>query len=177
MTASHLRNAVAEAISRRDGIRPATVPVPESGGRALEGVHILVVEDNPINQRIAQRVLELAGATITVAGNGQEALNRINQPDTPFDLVLMDIQMPIMDGLTATSRIRRQPDLSGLPIIALTAGALDSDRQRCLAAGMNGFIAKPFDVEQMVAEITTLLGRTVPGDSVPGAVDGAPAAP
>ena len=108
-----------------------------------QGLRILVTEDNPINQRVAVRLLEKQGHTVAVAANGSEALAALERQ--PFDAVFMDVQMPEMDGLEATAIIRAAERGTGrhLPIIALTAHALTGDRERCLAAGMDGYLAKP----------------------------------
>ena len=112
----------------------------------LRGARILVTEDNEINQQIAVELLEGAGATVTVANNGREAVERLSGPGpSPFDVVLMDLQMPEMDGYQATSKLRSDPRLAALPIIAMTAHATVDERQRCLAAGMNDHVAKPID--------------------------------
>jgi CheY-like chemotaxis protein len=121
----------------------------------LVGTTILLVEDNEINQDVARSILELEGATVFIVENGAEALECLQTDADHFSLVLMDIQMPVMDGLEATRRIRKELGLARLPVIALTAGALASDRDACLAAGMNDFIPKPFDAEHMVSVIRT----------------------
>jgi CheY-like chemotaxis protein len=104
---------------------------------------ILLVEDNPINQKVGQRLLEKAGHTVVLAANGREALDRVFAH--AFDLVLMDVQMPEMDGLEATLAIRHSERDSGrrLPIVAVTAHAMKGDRERCLEAGMDGYVTKP----------------------------------
>ncbi|MDP2902832.1 MAG: response regulator, partial [Methylovulum sp.] len=109
------------------------------------GGNLLLVEDNKINQMLAQELLEAMGLTVVAAGNGLEAVEKT--AGTFFDLVLMDIQMPVMDGFEATEIIRSQHALADLPIIAMTANAMSGDRERCLAAGMNDHIAKPVDLE------------------------------
>ena len=113
----------------------------------LPGARILLVEDNEINQQIAVELLEGAGATVQVANNGSEAVEKLTQgpQPPPFDLVLMDLQMPVMDGYQATARLRAEPSLKSLPIIAMTAHATMEERQRCLAAGMNDHVSKPID--------------------------------
>jgi CheY-like chemotaxis protein len=120
-----------------------TPPTP-----ALSGARVLLVEDNLINQNVAKGILEQAGAVVAVAENGQLALDLLRA--ARYDLVLMDVQMPVMDGFTATRIIRDELALT-LPVIAMTAGVMESERERCIAAGMNDFIAKPIDVEQMFA--------------------------
>ena len=114
----------------------------------LTGVQVLLVEDNFINQNVAKGILEQAGAVVAVAENGQAALDLLRAQR--YDLVLMDVQMPVMDGFTATRLIRDELALT-LPVIAMTAGVMTSEREQCIAAGMDDFIAKPIDVEQMFA--------------------------
>ena len=124
----------------------ASVPANEQAGR-LRRARILLVEDNEINQQIAVELLEGAGATVRVAGNGREAVQILSdgpQPP-PFDLVLMDLQMPEMDGYQATANLRADRRFASLPIIAMTAHATLEERQRCLASGMNDHVAKPID--------------------------------
>jgi two-component system sensor histidine kinase/response regulator len=115
--------------------------------RRLKGARILLVEDNEINQQIARELLEGAGASVHVASNGREAIELLSagsgQPQ--FDVVLMDLQMPEMDGYQATARLRSDPRFNTLPILAMTAHATIEERQRCLAAGMNDHISKPID--------------------------------
>lgn len=124
----------------------------------LSGIRILLAEDNVVNQQVAKGLLASEGAEVIIAENGQVALDLLQTPDNGFDIVLMDMQMPVMDGLTATENIRRNPDLLHLPILAMTANAMGEDRDACLAAGMNGHIAKPFELDLLVDEILGLLG-------------------
>src|SRR5262245_35464162 len=123
-----------------------TAAAEEQTGR-MRGARVLLVEDNEINQQIAVELLEGAGATVQVAGNGREGVDVLTKGPVPppFDLVLMDLQMPEMDGFQATSALRADPRCSRLPIIAMTAHATLEERQRCLAAGMNAHVAKPID--------------------------------
>ena len=109
----------------------------------LSVLHILLVEDNLINQKVAQRLLEKAGHTVTIASNGKEAVDLLEHQT--FDLVLMDVQMPEMDGLEATAVIRQQEEGTErhMPIVALTAHAMIGDREKCLEAGMDGYVTKP----------------------------------
>jgi CheY-like chemotaxis protein len=107
---------------------------------------ILLVEDNPVNQKLAHMVLTKGGYHVEMAKNGRDAIEKFTASPHDFDLILMDIQMPIMDGLEAT-RIIRKKGFDSVPIIALTAHALDSDRNRCLEAGMNDHITKPIKRE------------------------------
>jgi two-component system sensor histidine kinase/response regulator len=111
----------------------------------LSGARILLAEDNEINQQIAVELLEGAGATVTVADNGREAVEMLSRAEPMFDIVLMDLQMPEMDGYQATAKLRSDSRLASLPIIAMTAHATIEERQRCLAAGMNDHVAKPID--------------------------------
>jgi two-component system, sensor histidine kinase len=129
------------------------------GATRLEG-KVLVVEDNLTNQAVATAMLDKLGVAWCVADDGAQALALIEQ--TPVSLVLMDCQMPVMDGYQATAHIRRLPDpeRAGLPIIALTANALQGDQQRCLAAGMDGFLAKPYTLDALEAVLTNYLRRT-----------------
>ena len=123
------------------------VAVAEPQDTRLAGARILLVEDNEINQQIAVELLEGAGATVTIATNGREAVEILTtgpQPP-PFDAVLMDLQMPEMDGYQATAKLRADPRMASLPIVAMTAHATIEERQRCLAAGMNDHVAKPID--------------------------------
>ena len=137
-------------------------------GPRLTGLRVLVVEDNPNNQQVARELLQLEGATVLMANHGQEAIDTIKameaiksspitDGDKPgFDAVLMDLQMPVMDGFTATHHIRNEMGLTDLPIIAITANAMDSDREACLAAGMNGHVGKPFDLDHLVQVLQQL---------------------
>jgi len=111
-----------------------------------------VVEDNPINQLVAEEILSHAGFTVEIAGGGQAAIDRVRL--SPPDLVLMDVQMPDMDGYEATRRIKAlSPAASAVPIVALTANAMEGDRQRCLAAGMIDYLAKPFDPHGLIQTV------------------------
>jgi signal transduction histidine kinase/CheY-like chemotaxis protein/HPt (histidine-containing phosphotransfer) domain-containing protein/CHASE3 domain sensor protein len=123
----------------------AAAQTEEQAGR-LHGARILVVEDNEINQQIAVELLESVGAAVRVAGNGREAVQMLSEGHDPLpDAVLMDLQMPEMDGVQATAELRANPRFASLPIIAMTAHATIEERQRCLGAGMNAHVAKPID--------------------------------
>lgn len=125
----------------------------EAGGRPRRRLRILVAEDNRVNQMVATRMIEHLGHTAVVAGNGREALARCTAE--PFDLALMDVQMPEMDGFTATAQIREAERYTGshLHILAVTAHAMQGDRERCLAAGMDGYVTKPLTSEQLAEAI------------------------
>jgi two-component system sensor histidine kinase/response regulator len=124
---------------------------------APRALRVLLVEDNPINQKIAARLLEKHGHSVVIAENGRVALERLE--GSQFDVVLMDLQMPEMDGFTATAAIRRQEAGTGrhLPIVAVTANAMVGDRERCLAAGMDGYVAKPVQSHVLIREMTEVL--------------------
>ncbi len=126
--------------------KPSSVFAQEGPVRRL---HILLAEDNPVNQKLAVRILEKMGHSVTVADDGEEALAALAGKD--FDLVLMDIQMPKMDGFETTRAIREQERETGghIPIIAMTAHALKGDRERCLAAGMDEYVGKPIQIEAL----------------------------
>jgi CheY-like chemotaxis protein len=123
------------------------------GERALGGLRILVVDDSDINLEVTRRILELHGAHVELAGNGLEAYKRLEMHPQDFDVILMDVQMPVLDGYAATHRIRTELGMVDIPIIALTAGALSSERQRAVRAGMDDFIVKPFNARTLAASI------------------------
>ena len=116
--------------------------------RSIRGARVLLAEDNPVNQQVAGAFLQAGGLDVTLAQNGVEAVEWVKK--ARFDVVLMDMQMPDMDGTQATRLIRKLPQCASLPIIAMTAAAMESDRQECLAAGMNAHVAKPIDAEKLV---------------------------
>ena len=137
-------------------VAPATAPT----GR-LRGRRLLLVEDNDLNQIVAGDLLaDVAGASITLARNGLEALQWLRRAS--FDAVLMDLQMPEMDGFEATRALRRMPGLNGLPVIAMTAHAMARDRERCLAVGMNDFVTKPFEPRELFAVLARWLPDVEP---------------
>ncbi len=129
------------------------------GTRRLEGLRVLIVDDAPVNREIARLLLEGEGARVGLAEDGQMALDRLRAGPTDFDVVLMDVQMPVMDGLEAARHIRRDPQLRALPVLALTAAALESQRQLALAAGMDDYIVKPFEMDVLVATLLQAVGR------------------
>ena len=139
----------------------------------VAGARLLLVEDNEVNQELALELLAQAGIEVVVANNGVEALAALDDP-VPFDGVLMDCQMPVMDGFTATRRIREDPRFQALPILAMTANAMAGDREKVLAAGMSDHIAKPINVGEMfntiarwVTPAVPATGGTGPGSPVP----------
>ncbi len=129
-----------------DGLRTQAADI-EVDISAISGAHILLVEDNELNQQVAVGILSEGGFEIDIAENGKVAVEKAFE--APYDIVLMDMQMPVMDGLEATRRIRANPALKKLPIIAMTANAMQADKELCLEAGMNDHIAKPFDPNQL----------------------------
>jgi CheY-like chemotaxis protein len=118
---------------------------------------VLLVEDNPVNRMVAETMLAQFGIEVHAAENGLEALELYDQ--WPYDMILMDLQMPVMDGLEATQLIRKQEQRSGkhTPIIALTANAMEGDRERCLHSGMDGYLSKPVTLERLGQEMTRVL--------------------
>ncbi|MNM26900.1 Signal transduction histidine-protein kinase BarA [compost metagenome] len=168
VTGSSLYNAVARLIhEKRDHVEPL-----ESGQRRLRlpGVHVLLVDDSDINLEVATRLLQREGAEVITAIDGERALACLADPARRIDLVLMDVQMPVMDGYEATRRLRQLPGREETPVLALTAGVFKDQREAALASGMNDFIAKPLDVEQLIA---TLL-RYLPDSVLPLAVSDEP---
>jgi signal transduction histidine kinase/CheY-like chemotaxis protein/ligand-binding sensor domain-containing protein len=137
--------------------RVAAPPTPPASQPSLR---VLVAEDNAVNQKLASRLIEKKGHHVTVVGDGRAALEALER--ATFDLVLMDVQMPVMDGFEATAAIRKQEERAGhhhhLPIIAMTAHAMKGDRERCLAAGMDGYVSKPVQGRELFAEIEAQVG-------------------
>ncbi|WP_020506151.1 PAS domain S-box protein [Lamprocystis purpurea] len=160
VTPSALYNAVGEALSRRRQGLGLAPPVPMATHRPrLPGLRVLLVDDSDINREVAQRILEVEGALVHLAGDGQAALDWLEDNPAGVDIVLMDVQMPRLDGYAATRRLRADARWRDLPVLALTAGAFQELRDAALASGMNHFIAKPFQVDQMIALIQHWTGR------------------
>jgi PAS domain S-box-containing protein len=143
---------VAQVLTGRVPSKAELPPTPQANPTFC-GHRILLVEDNPVNQRVAQRMLQKLAAEVTIANHGAEALERM--AESTYDAVLMDCQMPVMDGFTAARRIREAERRSGrgkrLPIIALTANVMSEDRENCIAAGMDAHLGKPIEAAQLVA--------------------------
>jgi PAS domain S-box-containing protein len=159
VTAASLYNAVIEAKRKRAATIGTTFALYQSAGQSLLGIRVLVVDDSEINCEVALRILRGQGAIVALASDGQEALDWLQAHPDDIDLVLMDVQMPLMDGITATKKLRLIPKFVDLPIIALTAGAFKSQQDAAEAVGMTHFISKPFDVPSTIALIQRLSRR------------------
>jgi PAS domain S-box-containing protein len=152
-----IRSALFHALAAQTG-RPEPAPGADQqqafsrGKKVLAGLSILLTEDNALNQLVARSMLEAVGATVHIAENGEQALAFLRGAGPPVDLVLMDVQMPVMDGFAATQAIRQQLHLD-LPVLAMSAGVTLDERAECEAAGMNGFVAKPIDGDDLITTI------------------------
>jgi len=162
-TASQLREVALRPLGTQTFLRQGTRPTSAHG--RLSGMRILVAEDNALNQKVAEELLKLEGALVTLASNGQLAVDAIQSGNGAFDVVLMDLQMPVMDGFEATRILRTHHDPQTLPIIAMTANAMTSDRVACLDAGMNEHIGKPFDIDKLVSLLIRTIGAPLPQES------------
>jgi len=140
--------APAPAINATSALSPDAEFLP--GKQHLPGVRVLLVDDNETNLEVAAGILKREGALVSTCLNGAAALDWLRAPGNQADIVLMDVQMPVMDGNAAVYEIRQDPDLTALPVVALTAGALLTERYKALAAGMDDYLTKPFDPRQMV---------------------------
>ena len=151
------------------GPAPAPVPVPALPRQPrLTGLRLLVVEDNPLNRQVAFELLVSEGASVDLAEGGQLGVDLATDPARAYDAVIMDVQMPDVDGLEATRRIRAVPACAHLPIMAMTANVAVADRDACLAAGMNSHIGKPFDLDQVVARLRGLVEQAAAADDRSG---------
>ena len=192
VNASALRDASVRVLGlasdTADGSQAQHVRGEHPLGLALRaGARVLVVEDNDLNQQVASELLEDAGFVVEIAEDGQVAVDKVRGATKPWDIVLMDMQMPVMDGVTATIEIRKTVRADTLPIVAMTANAMQSDRERCLAAGMQDFITKPIEPDDLWKALlkwippldvdanpeadpsrpTTAQASTLPADDVP----------
>jgi CheY-like chemotaxis protein/anti-sigma regulatory factor (Ser/Thr protein kinase) len=161
---AELRTAILSVLHGHSPARSARSAEPVVASPSNEDqtkLRILLAEDNPVNQRLAQRILQKAGHAVMLAGNGKEALEAL--ADQPFDLILMDVQMPVMDGFETTHAIREQErgGTAHIPIIATTAHAMTGDRERCLAAGMDGYISKPIRARELLDLVAKHCGKIV----------------
>ena len=128
--------------------------------QSLTGKRVLLVEDNRVNQVLATHLLKKLGLLIDLANNGEEAIRQLQ--DAKYDIVLMDIQMPVMDGLEATRQIRRDARFATLPIVAMSAGVTLDEQEKCASAGMTGFIGKPIDSVELANKLVDLcLGNDI----------------
>lgn len=151
VTAAAVGGIAAELQARRN--RVSLPPDRKAGPGRLSGRKILVVDDFAINLQIAAELLSIEGAQVGIADGGAEAIRRVSRAQTPFDIVLMDVQMPDMDGYETTRRLRELPQMSGVAIVAMTANAMEADKAACIAAGMDDYISKPIDIEVVVGTI------------------------
>jgi CheY-like chemotaxis protein/HPt (histidine-containing phosphotransfer) domain-containing protein len=181
VTQSELLDAIVTALNVRlrdephKSDAPTTMEVAKLANAEPPGLNILVAEDNPVNRKLAQKILEKRGHNVTTAVDGKLALETLARER--FDVVLMDVQMPVMDGFEATSALRKREAQTGdrTPVIALTAHALKGDRERCLEAGMDGYATKPINPDVLWQEIATVVSRIIriaPKVEVPVPTDG-----
>jgi len=164
---SDLFDAMMSIRGARTEPKLAATAVAGSGNKARGGLRILLAEDNPVNQEVAQQMLQKRGHSITIACNGREALELVTKSE--FDLVLMDIQMPEMDGFQATAAIREleKKGAKRIPIVAMTAHAMKGDRERCLDAGMDGYVSKPVQSKLLYDTIESMTGSQTDAGSLP----------
>ena len=144
-------------MERRDGVSGTWSSARSAAGTSapgeqqiLKGFRVLVAEDDAVNQIVARAILAREGCEVTMTSNGREALEALTLQPDGFDAVLMDMQMPVMDGLSATAAIRARPEWAQLPVIAMTANVDQAERQACLNAGMNEHIGKPFERDELI---------------------------
>jgi len=157
VTASAMYNGVGQARRKLAGQREESVG--RRDGRRLAGLTILVVDDSDINREVARQILENEAARVLLAADGKQAVETLAAAPQGAHIVLMDVQMPIMDGYEATRQIRETLHLADLPVVALSAGVFKDQQAAALKAGMNGFLPKPFDVEDLIAAVLKLTGR------------------
>jgi CheY-like chemotaxis protein len=161
---SVLFDTIMQALGEDVPKRPRTTEEEDRLAEGLEGIQgarVLLVEDNEINQQVAKEILEGGGLNVALANNGQEAVEAVKESE--YDAVLMDVQMPVMDGYEATHAIRKGKRFKGLPIIAMTAHAMAGDREKSLEAGMNDHVSKPIDPMELYRTLEKWIGRS-PGE-------------
>lgn len=155
ITPAMLKEAIYRAFQANDVSNTSAMPLPSS--LHFAPARLLLVEDNAINQKLQSEMLRRLGLSVDVVANGQDALNKVENSGVHYDLVLMDIQMPVMDGFETTIQLRKKYSQVILPIIALTASALNDERQKCLEVGMNGHVAKPIDPVELAVALAQFL--------------------
>jgi two-component system sensor histidine kinase/response regulator len=168
LTGSQLLDAVMDTIGRC--ALPAPHQEPRKGNERFDGVRVLLVEDNRVNQMVTKEMLKRRGFQISVAENGRHALDQLE--NEAFDLILMDVQMPVMDGLEATRNIRlieenarhEGANYKHIPIIAMTANAMQGDERTCLDAGMDAYVAKPLDINLLIERIKLFIRPVNPAE-------------
>jgi CheY-like chemotaxis protein len=156
VTPRQLMTSISDAKQKVQQAEPQSLQILHG---VLAGIKLLVVDDNEINRLIAYELLKHEGAEVELAEGGLDAVNLILTTNQIFDVVLMDIQMPDIDGFEATQRIRKDQRFTSLPILALTANVSQQDIDDCLAAGMNGHIGKPFEMSNVVSNILSCLAQ------------------
>ena len=170
VTASMLFDSAVEVLGASNSKTYEAAAGPSVELAQIRGARVLLVEDNELNREVALGLLEDAHLAIETAENGQVAVQMV--AEHKYDLVLMDMQMPVMDGLGATRAIRSKPQFQSLPIIAMTANVMESDRDKCNEAGMNDHLAKPIDPEALFAALLRWikpraeLGANAPRDRI-----------
>ena len=150
--------ALGHSCDKTSNNKTADLQADKSIAAGIGGAQILLVEDNEINQQVASELLKQANVVIDIADNGQIAVDKVNQ--NHYDLVLMDVQMPVMDGYTAAKTIRQNPQYNQLPIVAMTANAMEGDKERCIDAGMNDHVAKPIDPKDLFQALAKWIPQT-----------------
>jgi CheY-like chemotaxis protein len=172
-----MASAIVDSVTelRKHSSRSARSPDQSAASSRLVGLNILVVDDVAINLQIARGLLSIEGAHVEVVDRGREAIAKVQRAPKPFDLVLMDVQMPEMDGYETTHRLRELPQMAGVPIVAMTANARDSDKAACFAAGMDNYIPKPIDIEVVVRTILDHIshGRSLRANAIPEHIEAA----
>jgi two-component system, sensor histidine kinase and response regulator len=150
---TELLDAILRATGTQHPEATPTLITRHSLREEARSIRILLAEDNSVNQKLASRLLEKHGYHVVTASNGKEALERLE--NDYFDLVLMDVQMPEIDGFAATAAIRKKEETTGahIPIIVMTAHAMQGDKERCLAEGMDGYVAKPINFKELLAAV------------------------
>ena len=157
---SDLRESLLSALGQKNTKKKDEILAGMDQTEGFRGKKLLLVEDNELNREIAVEILKEYGFQIDVAEDGQEAVDQISASNPgDYDLILMDVQMPVMDGYEATRRIRalENDTLASIPIIAMTANAFDEDKRKAFASGMNGFISKPIVIEEVVEALKSVL--------------------